>query len=318
MVRCGLILLCAAVLLGHAAPADAAFPGRNGRIAFVQHGDIYTVRPDGTRLRRVARNAGQPAFSRSGRTIAFAAWFDRDFGGFTFPIRRIEIVRTTGSGRTRLTRGDDDLPSWAPDGRRLVFRRYHPCLAYGSAEEDCPARLERSRNHGILIYRRGETRVLTRHAENSGAGPVWSPSGRLIAFTREGISVIRPDGSGLRRVTNTSGGTLDWSPDGRRIIFDDLPLTSRTFFISSIRPDGRGLQRLTTNGSSPSVSPDGRWIVFQRAYRRCFRALWIMRSAGSRARVLRYPSGRPICGVEPDWQPAGNAALSKELPELIG
>lgn len=67
-----LALLVALLFL--AAPAQAAFPGQNGRIAF-ERGDvprenvaeIYTVNPDGSDVRRLTRNDAQdldPVFSR--------------------------------------------------------------------------------------------------------------------------------------------------------------------------------------------------------------------------------------------------------------
>jgi hypothetical protein len=43
-----LILILAASIV-----ASATFPGRNGRIAFVQDNNIYTINPDGTDLRQL-------------------------------------------------------------------------------------------------------------------------------------------------------------------------------------------------------------------------------------------------------------------------
>ena len=54
----------------------------------------------------------------------------------------------------------------------------------------------------------------------------WSPKGDLIAFTsnRDGdyeIYTIRPDGTGLTRLTNSPGNDAHaaWSPDGKWIAF---------------------------------------------------------------------------------------------------
>jgi WD40 repeat protein len=54
-------------------------------------------------------------------------------------------------------------------------------------------------------------------------GPVWSPDGQHIAFysDRSGtyeVWTIRPDGSGLQRITSFERANFPvWSPDGRRL-----------------------------------------------------------------------------------------------------
>ena len=61
----GLVAL-AGGLLGPAAAAWAAFPGRNGKIAFDHNGDIYVMKPDGSHQRPLTPN---------GRRIAFEVLF---------------------------------------------------------------------------------------------------------------------------------------------------------------------------------------------------------------------------------------------------
>ncbi len=55
--------------------------------------------------------------------------------------------------------------------------------------------------------------------------PLWSPRGDLIMFSRlaEGdydIYTIKPDGTGLKRLTNSHGNDAHqaWSPDGEQIV----------------------------------------------------------------------------------------------------
>ena len=53
-------------------PAHAAFPGHNGKIAFEGKPlSIHTIRPDGSHKRRLTRSGREPAFSASGKRIAF-------------------------------------------------------------------------------------------------------------------------------------------------------------------------------------------------------------------------------------------------------
>jgi TolB protein len=70
----------------------------------------------------------------------------------------------------------------------------------------------------ILPLDGGEARRLT---DAPGTLPRWSPDGRWIAFTTNrsyasGVLVIRPDGTGERRLTET-GGWPTWFPDGDRV-----------------------------------------------------------------------------------------------------
>jgi len=73
---------------------------------------------------------------------------------------------------------------------------------------------------------RAKPRRLT--AGDKDGGPVWSPDGRLIAFTAKRkdddvaqLYVIAPDGGEARRVTTLSTGASSprWFPDSRRIAF---------------------------------------------------------------------------------------------------
>jgi Tol biopolymer transport system component len=49
----------------------------------------------------------------------------------------------------------------------------------------------------------------------------WSPDGEWLAFTTDAsLYLVRPDGTGLRRVVSGGFGTapaVQWSPDGSRI-----------------------------------------------------------------------------------------------------
>ena len=55
----------------------------------------------------------------------------------------------------------------------------------------------------------------------SGFGPRFSPGGRLIAFCRRGVWVMRSDGRRAVRLTRKRCESLSWAPDGRAIAFSD-------------------------------------------------------------------------------------------------
>src|SRR5688572_10329048 len=80
----GLLVAATAALLAATlqAPARATFPGRDGRIAFVRSGDIYSIRADGTGILRLTAGAatdGNPVWNPAGTHIAFARLIDSIF-----------------------------------------------------------------------------------------------------------------------------------------------------------------------------------------------------------------------------------------------
>jgi TolB protein len=105
------------------------------------------------------------------------------------------------------------------------------------------------------------------HAPARDSEPAWTGArGGWVAFRRgRNLFRIRPDGTGLRRLTRRGGIDPAWSPHGTRIAF------TRRADVYVMRADGRRLHRLTRRGgTAPIWSPD----------------LWAMRSSGRGARAL--------------------------------
>jgi Tol biopolymer transport system component len=128
-----------------------------------------------------------------------------------------------------------------------------------------------------------------------GETVAWAPSA-LIAFGNRagGIYVVRPDGSGLRRLTSLGNGDseLAFSPDGKTLLFAaDLSLYS-------VRIDGGGLRRLGP-GYGAAWSPDGARIAVARAD-----GIYLMNADGSRARKLVTNRYTEVTGG-PAWSPDG-------------
>jgi len=81
-------------------PAQATWPGSDGRIAFVKAGQIYTIRPDATGLSKrtfVGKNY-RPEWSPSGQRIAY---IHEPAAG----VREIYIAEAVGSSRRQVTYG---------------------------------------------------------------------------------------------------------------------------------------------------------------------------------------------------------------------
>jgi hypothetical protein len=200
--------LAAAVLWSTAVPAQAAFLGRPGLLAFTQD-DIGGVLPHGIaaadldggneRLVGPTCQEGEPApcpsnaaWSRHGERIAF------DVGGAigTMDADGSDVRTFTVPGVIALSR-----PSWAPSDDRLVF---------DGVDSNGVRNLYVSSEDGTSV------RKLT---FAGGSQPAWSLNDR-VAFVRRGnIHVIEAGGSKVRRVTGKGGSQPDWSPFASKITF---------------------------------------------------------------------------------------------------
>ena len=124
-----------------------------------------------------------------------------------FPASQVALIKPDGSG-FRVIADDgvnNGFPSWSPDGKQIVYKRGRQLVILSLAD-------------GKIMPLTGED-----HWYNF---PQWSPKGDAIMFTsdRDGdfeLYTIRPDGTGLRRLTNTPGNDAHsiWSPDGEWIVF---------------------------------------------------------------------------------------------------
>lgn len=192
---------------------------------------------------------------------------------------RLWIVGGDGKGRRRLTdppEGAFDLdPDWAPEGRRLVYRRDFKG-AGGSVE-------------------RSEVRVVGIGCRDwlvrPGSFPSWSPDGRWIALTSEqGIVTVRPDGV-EERVLDASGECATWSPVGLRMAYCsndfDSPL-SDDWEVIVMATDGSEKMQLTEDPGRDypyAWSPDASQIAFTSERDDANRA-WVMDADGGGQRRL--------------------------------
>jgi Tol biopolymer transport system component len=199
-----------------------------------------------------------PQWSPDGRQIVFGIGQFSAFLDFAIGAKKpadpvnggaqVGGVNADGSGFHLITSGPNNnaFPSFAPDGRRIVYRTVGP--------DGQGLRIMNLQDHSVS--------VLTRDYDNF---PVWSPRGDLIAFVRQiagnfEVFTVRPDGAGVRQLTNVRGNEahLAWSPDGEHILFcstrmgfkDEVLYTAAPQPYGEVfvmRKDGSGVQQLTDN-----------------------------------------------------------------------
>ena len=315
LVRIFAVVTVTLTVLLAAAPAHAAFPGRNGRIAFAQDrgngSEIFTMKPDGTGRRKLTHDPGAwfPSWSPDGTQIVFQVNVSGEICG------SIELMNADGSDPVdlssagpRLTKLCAEGPSFTPDGRRIVFE--------GGARS-LPDTI-----WSINLKGKDLRKVLRPHAvdrlvpgDKTFKSPRMSPDGRTLLFevahflggerNEKGLFTISMNGHHLQQIVpftydvSIRGG--DWGPRGHRIVFsDNAGYTGQAVFtepqnVWTVRPDGTGLRQLTHYHTVPpdmgtgagSFSPDGRWITFKHTSDGR-NTLWKLRPDGSHlTRIVR-------------------------------
>lgn len=195
----------------------------------------------------------EASFPGANGRIVFGAFFSSEDG----TISKLRAVNPRTKRRVRFaprcTRPcDQRAPAASSNGRQVLFEEIFP-----------PSIPEGSTSTTVAVANWDGTRV--REILDSAYEPTWSPSGRALAviMQRDGIHIVRPDGTEVRKVTSRGAADLDWSVRSE-IVFSDVIRTRSNLY--TVRPGGAGLRRLTRNGMSdqPSWSPNGRKLIFRR------------------------------------------------------
>ena len=145
--------------------------------------------------------------------------------------------------------------------------------------------------------------------------PVWSPDGRLVAFSRtldDGrcAVLLARVGSGvpaqsLMRCDRTEQLSFDFTPDGEGLLFgssEDVPGTGGIARLDIATREWTPLTYPREIGDldhQPRVSPDGRWIVFARNPQ--LGQLWRMPVEGGALQPVGQASADPLRGFA--WLP---------------
>jgi TolB protein len=192
--------------------------GRRVAMSDSAHGlarhDIVLIGADGSSRERLLddseHSAIGPAWSSDGTRIAFGLARSFPSGDASGPTRLALLDAASGAVTALTDDGENaELPSWSPDGTRIVFRK----------GTDAAASL-----HVLDV----ETRAAYPLLQDFGnvQSPAWSPDGNVVLFTSDqggddDLYTIDLVSRQIERLTNTQGGDGhgSWSPDGEWIAF---------------------------------------------------------------------------------------------------
>jgi TolB protein len=287
-------VLVLGVVAATAGGAHAAYPGGNGRIAFLSNRGgggykLFTMKSDGSAVQLVTKGVNPnspPSWSADGTKLVFT----------TGAGSRLSTVNADGSGKTSFS-FLGWWGSWSPNGKKIAFENEADGIDIAEAAGGSP---------GTLIADEGAGDV-------SKWQPSWSPNGKRVAFTSGAgehsgaIWTINANGAGNFKLTNgdTKGeidSAPDWSPNGKQIAFQryvDCTGGSCKNAIYTVPAGGGPPKLVAKNAARPSWSPNGKRIVFVRRSGGSS-DVWVMNADGTGQKRLTKSYASDLA---PDWQP---------------
>jgi Tol biopolymer transport system component len=148
-----------------------------------------------------------------------------------------------------------------------------------------------------------------------GAGdtPIASPDGKSIAFAKDDdpvqVVAVMPANGGPERVLARGTGGINpfaWSADGQWIYYDAAKPGGSGFSISRVSTSGKNEVLVEKSDGMPSLSPDGKYIVFNLSRDTATFATADGRLIGS-VRIADAASG--LLAHTPHWLPGSEAVL---------
>ena len=190
--------------------------------------------------------------------------------------------------------------AWLPDGSGLILEASEQGSASAAANQIW-----------VLSYPDGDARRVTNDLNNYNGVSLTTDSSRLVTVQSDTVSNIWlvPGGAADRATQLTTGAGkrsgwigIAWAPDGR-IIYTSKASGSDDLWI--MNGDGSNQSQLTANSrinAGPSVSPDGRYILFL-SDRAGTPNVWRMDADGGNAKQLTSGSGeiQPQCSPDGKW-----------------
>jgi Tol biopolymer transport system component len=238
---------------------------------------------------------------------------------YNTPAGDLWVMDADGSNRRRLTtsgKATDYNPTWSPDGRRIAFRTTRGASAPG---------VDPSNIFVINADGSGERQLTPPTRDRRASGglfPAWSPRGDRIAFSNGlGINLIRPDGTGLKRL-GVPGECSTWSPDGTQIMFCSNSISrgeaGDNWDLWVMNADGSGARALTKRPGQDypgAWSPGGKRIAFFSRRASAGGDTFVMNADGSGVRRITYGPGAEAVNA---WLPDDRLVVAVSQPDDEG
>jgi Ca2+-binding RTX toxin-like protein len=297
-------------LVTGAKPAEAAFPGANGKIFFErQVTDVFALSASGTETKLV--EGSNPAVSPDGSRIAYVN------------SKNIWMINANGTGNRQLTTDSkfNDHPAWSPDGTKIAFSAGSP-TAFDEAD--------------IFVMNAdgsGKKNLTNTASDLSETDPAWSPDGQKIAYTRSTcdpngfggsncVFVMNADGTNQTNLTpeetlpqcpnqpgfRHKGASEDpgWSPDGQKIAFEGTTICPNGSGTDVWIMNADGSNKTVVNGDDgtadrqPVFSPDGNELAFTSDGDNSSSVQKLYKVSLSTFSLTKLTTGEAF---SPDWQP---------------
>ena len=288
-------------------PSPVTFSPDGHRLAFVRGGNgdelslVVADSTGGNERALVTRKPpfifGLPSWSPDGKTVACVYGSSERLESST-PYLGVTSFDASNGAETRVTNerwvGVSQI-SWLPDSKGLVLS--------ASEEELSPSQIWR------LDFPSGEARRITNDLNTYLGASLTSDGSALVTVQTDRAPNIwvAPSGDASRaRQITTGSGKFDgyygvaWTPDGK-IVYASV--ASGSWDIWTMNADGAGQRQLTVGARSnygPSVSADGRRIVFVSNRAGGAFNIWRMDADGSNPLQLTRGRGENFAHFTPD------------------